>query len=213
VAPSGPHQTLPRVGISACLLGERVRYDGGHKFEASLAGLSGRVEWVAVCPEIELGLPTPRPPVRLENRAIDSSAARERRTARAGAGYEPPPGSQISIRLRVAESGEDLTAAMTGYAEERIQGLLEAGMSGYVLKSRSPSCGLDVEVAVASEKAGRVAGVSSGGRHPGLFAAALLRLAPQLPIVEEDRLRDVGELETFLERVRECHQRAHHGGR
>src|SRR4051794_41943194 len=58
-----------RLGISACLLGQEVRYNGGHKRDAFLTDTFGRyVEWVAVCPEVEVGMGTPRPPIRLERR-------------------------------------------------------------------------------------------------------------------------------------------------
>ncbi len=58
---------LPKVGISTCLLGENVRHDGGHKRQPDLLReFEGKVEWVAVCPEVEVGLGTPREPIRLE---------------------------------------------------------------------------------------------------------------------------------------------------
>src|SRR5437773_10846344 len=58
--------TLPRVGISQCLLGDNVRYDGGHKLDSVLIETLGRhVEWVPVCPEVEVGLGTPREPMQL----------------------------------------------------------------------------------------------------------------------------------------------------
>ncbi|MFV1960129.1 MAG: DUF523 domain-containing protein, partial [Planctomycetota bacterium] len=58
--------TRPRIGISACLLGERVRHDGAHRRQGDLvAALASRVTWVAVCPEAAIGLGVPRPPIRL----------------------------------------------------------------------------------------------------------------------------------------------------
>src|SRR5512134_635831 len=64
-AAGGPDRPL-RIGVSACLLGENVRYDGGHKRDTFLVGTLGRfVEWVPVCPEVELGLGTPRDTLRL----------------------------------------------------------------------------------------------------------------------------------------------------
>ena len=113
----GETQSL-RVGISACLLGERVRYDGGHKRDAFLADvLSRHVEWVPVCPEVELGLGIPRPPIQLTR----------------GPGRE--------TRLVVVKTGEDLTARMRAYAAWRAKGLASLELDGYVLKSGSPSCG------------------------------------------------------------------------
>ncbi|MGH7325872.1 MAG: DUF523 domain-containing protein [Candidatus Rokuibacteriota bacterium] len=112
------HGVRPRVGISACLLGDRVRYDGGHKRDPVVAGTLGAlVEWVPVCPEVEIGLGGPRPPIRLA-------------------------GSPRVPRLVVAETGEDLTGRMRRFAEDKAADLLRLGLDGYVFKSRSPSCGL-----------------------------------------------------------------------
>ena len=59
-------QHLPRIGISRCLLGDEVRHDGGHKRDPFLVSTFGRfVEWVPVCPEIEVGMGTPREPIQL----------------------------------------------------------------------------------------------------------------------------------------------------
>src|SRR5436305_1535237 len=66
---STPDLLKLRIGVSACLLGQEVRYNGGHKRDAFLTDTFGRyVEWVAVCPEVEVGMGTPRPPIRLERR-------------------------------------------------------------------------------------------------------------------------------------------------
>jgi uncharacterized protein YbbK (DUF523 family)/uncharacterized protein YbgA (DUF1722 family) len=105
-----------RVGVSACLLGEPVRYDGGHKRDAFLTDVLGRhVEWVPVCPEVELGLGVPRPPIDL----VDVDGA---------------------PRLRVVTTGEDLTDKMRAYAAWRAKGLASLELDGYVVKSKSPSC-------------------------------------------------------------------------
>jgi uncharacterized protein YbbK (DUF523 family)/uncharacterized protein YbgA (DUF1722 family) len=109
----------PRVGISACLLGERVRYDGGHKRDRFLSEtLSRYVEWVPVCPELELGLGVPRPPIQL------ARISRE-------------------LRLVAVEDGADLTARMRRYARRRIAELARDDLCGFVLKQDSPSCGLE----------------------------------------------------------------------
>ncbi len=107
-----------RLGVSACLLGEEVRYDGGHKKDAFLTETLGPfVEWVPVCPEVELGLGIPRDTLRL-----------------AGAAGAP--------RLVVERTGEDLTERMRRYAGRRMRELEALGLHGYVLKRASPSCGL-----------------------------------------------------------------------
>lgn len=107
-----------RVGVSACLLGEPVRWDGGHKRNALLVETLGpRVQWVPVCPEMEIGLGVPRPPLHLV-------------------------GSPGAPRLVVAATGEDLTARMRRFAGTRVRQLARLRLDGYVLKSGSPSCGL-----------------------------------------------------------------------
>ncbi len=113
-----------RIGVSACLIGREVRYDGGHKLDRFLAeALGWCVEWVPVCPEVEIGLGVPRPPIRLE-RAKGEDAG--------GAG----------VTVLVSETGEDLTLAMLEYAERRV-GKLAGEVDGFVLKQNSPSCGLE----------------------------------------------------------------------
>jgi uncharacterized protein YbbK (DUF523 family)/uncharacterized protein YbgA (DUF1722 family) len=108
-----------RVGISACLLGQEVRYNGGHKRDAFLTDTLGRyVEWVAVCPEVEVGMGTPRPPIRLERRGEE-------------------------IRLVMPSTGEDYTDAMRSWAERRVSALAAMDLDGYVLKKDSPSCGME----------------------------------------------------------------------
>jgi uncharacterized protein YbbK (DUF523 family) len=109
----------PRIGISACLLGQEVRYDGGHKRDAFLTDILGRyVEWVPVCPEVELGMGTPRPPIRLERRGGE-------------------------IRLVMPSTGADYTDAMQSFAERRVGELGKLDLDGYILKKDSPSCGLE----------------------------------------------------------------------
>jgi uncharacterized protein YbbK (DUF523 family) len=106
-----------RVGISACLLGEAVRYDGAHKRDATLLeALGPHVEWVPVCPEVELGLGVPREPIALE------------------------VGAQGETRLVARETRRDLTDAMAQYAKGRVVALEVLGIAGYILKARSPSC-------------------------------------------------------------------------
>jgi uncharacterized protein YbgA (DUF1722 family)/uncharacterized protein YbbK (DUF523 family) len=106
-----------RVGISSCLLGDTVRFDGGHKRDAFLTESFGRfVEWVPVCPEVECGMGTPREPMRLVRIGND-------------------------VRLRTVKTGVDLTAQLAGYAERRVAELASEQLCGYVLKKDSPSCG------------------------------------------------------------------------
>ena len=116
-----------RVGISACLLGQQVRFDGGHKRDGFLVETLGQfVEFVPVCPELELGLGVPRETLRLER-----------------AGNE--------VRLVAPRSGIDHTASMRAFAAKRTAALGRDDLSGYVLKKNSPSCGMErVRVYAAS---------------------------------------------------------------
>ena len=99
-----------RLGISTCLLGERVRFDGGHKLDRFLVNTLGLyVEWVPVCPEVEMGLPIPRESLRQVGQA------------------ERP-------RLIAPKSGTDHTDAMTTWARTRVEELTTAGLHGFVFK-------------------------------------------------------------------------------
>jgi uncharacterized protein YbgA (DUF1722 family)/uncharacterized protein YbbK (DUF523 family) len=107
-----------RLGISRCLLGEEVRYDGGHKLDRFLVNTLGQyVEWVPVCPEVEIGLPIPRESLRLV-------------------------GDPEAPRLVTLKSGQDHTEEMQAWARERLDQLAEIGLHGFVFKSKSPSSGL-----------------------------------------------------------------------
>ena len=100
-----------KVGISACLLGQKVRYDGGHKSDDFLVGtLSRFVRYVPICPEVELGLGTPRESIHLERRTD-------------------------GVHLVGVRSHEDHTAAMTRYAAERAEALVRDDLAGYVFKA------------------------------------------------------------------------------
>ena len=108
-----------RIGISACLLGDEVRFDGGHKRDLFLIDILGpHVEWVRVCPEVEVGLGIPREPIRL---------------VRAASG----------IRMITTRTGIDHTDAMTRWARRRVEALADEDLCGYVLKKDSPSCGME----------------------------------------------------------------------
>lgn len=110
--------TTIRLGISSCLLGDDVRFDGGHKRDGFLVETVGPlVEWVPVCPEVELGLGAPREPIRLVRRGED-------------------------IRLVGTRSDDDHTESMKSFARTRVAELAEADLDGFILKRASPSCGL-----------------------------------------------------------------------
>jgi uncharacterized protein YbbK (DUF523 family)/uncharacterized protein YbgA (DUF1722 family) len=107
-----------RLGVSACLLGERVRWDGGHKRDRFLTeALAPHVRWVPVCPEMSIGLGVPRESVRLERRGG-------------------------RLRMVAPGSGSDHTDAMRRWARDHLDELARSRLHGFVLKSGSPSCGV-----------------------------------------------------------------------
>ena len=108
-----------RLGISSCLLGENVRYDGGHKLDRFIKDTLGQyVEYVAVCPEVECGLGIPRESMRLEG------------------GPEVP-------RLVTTRSKIDLTLRMMRWAQKRVVELEKEDLCGFIFKSDSPSSGME----------------------------------------------------------------------
>ncbi len=167
-----------RLGISACLLGERVRYDGGHKLDRYLADTLGRhIGWVPLCPEAEAGLGTPREAMRL-------------------LGVDGPDFG--NIRLVARKSGDDHTATLQKWTRRRLRRFARGKSSGrddvsgksggkrsdvrlcgFVFKSRSPSCSIPA----------------------GIFASAFIDAFPDTPVEDERRLRDPACRENFIERV------------
>jgi len=109
----------PRVGLSACLAGEKVRYDGGHKHDRFLTDTLGKfVEWVTVCPEVECGLPVPRESMHLE-------------------------GDPEAPRLVTSRTHVDQTDRMLAWARRRAKEIEDADLAGFVFKSGSPSSGME----------------------------------------------------------------------
>ena len=117
-----------RVGISSCLLGEKVRWNGDHKEDHYVTGtLAQFFEWVAVCPEVEIGLGTPRETIHLV-------------------------GDPETPRLKTTSTDIDLTNQMLKYAGRKVRELEALHLSGYILKRDSPSCGMQ-RVRVYSDSA------------------------------------------------------------
>jgi uncharacterized protein YbbK (DUF523 family) len=105
------------LGISTCLLGENVRYDGGHQLDRYLTDTVGKyVEWVPVCPEVECGLPVPREAMRLV-------------------------GEPDSPRLMTRKTGIDHTEKMKSWIQKKVKNLEEQDLCGFIFKSKSPSSG------------------------------------------------------------------------
>ena len=164
-----------RLGTSACLLGERVRWNGDHERRSFLADvLAPHVEFVRVCPEVEAGLGVPREPIA----------------------FVRSPGG---LALFGVHSRRDITADMQATVTARVEVLAGGRLDGYILVKNSPSCGLsgarvydsleDLSADGAFERAAR-----------GIFADALVRRLPWLPVVEEEDLESRVEQEPFVER-------------
>ena len=159
-----------KIGVSACLLGERVRYDGGHKLDRLLIDALGEdVTFVPVCPEVECGLGVPREAMHLE-------------------------GDPDAPRLVTVRTGKDCTEQVVRWAQKKVREVEKERLSGFILKSRSPSCGLEV------------AGVCRPGcpaekKFIGLFARTLMGHLPLLPAEDAERLHDPEARKTFLDRV------------
>lgn len=108
-----------RLGISSCLLGNQVRYDGGHQHDRFLTETLGSyVDYVPVCPEVECGLGIPRETLRLV-------------------------GSPASPRLLTSRSGIDHTERMCSWAGERLKELAQEDLDGFIFKNGSPSSGME----------------------------------------------------------------------
>ncbi|MGK5553112.1 YbgA family protein [Actinomadura kijaniata] len=163
-----PAQARPRVAVSGCLLGEPVRYNGGHSRNRFLADvLDAYVDWVSVCPEMEIGLGAPRPTLRLVERDGE-------------------------VRLTTRDGSADHTDAMVALAERRAAEL--TGLDGWVLKSRSPSCGPRGVTRYKGE-------MPVDRRSQGIFAGHLTRLRPTLAVEEDGRLNDPVLRAHFVERI------------
>jgi uncharacterized protein YbgA (DUF1722 family)/uncharacterized protein YbbK (DUF523 family) len=159
-----------QIGVSSCLLGNPVRYDGGHKRDDYIATtLAKYVEYIVVCPECEAGFGVPRKPLRLVS----------------GASFP---------RFVVRETGEDKTEQMNSWIERKLNELSKIKLCGFLLKSKSPSCGME-RVKIYNEK-GAVAASGSG-----MFGSALMSRFPFLPVEEEGRLHDEALREHFIVRI------------
>lgn len=163
------------LGVSSCLLGKPVRFDGSHKLDRYITETLGKIfTFVPVCPEVETGMGVPRETIDLH-------------------------GGSISPRLIGNETGLDRTIAMNRWTSRRVRRTDLSQVCGFILKSRSPTCGLKNVKLVG--RAGR-----SSFRGIGLFAMALRRRYPLLPVVEERELQDSSARENFIVRLFAYHR-------
>ncbi|SNY79151.1 2-thiouracil desulfurase family protein [Enterobacter sp. CC120223-11] len=164
------------VGISACLLGEKVRFDGGHKrLLFAVDELSPWVAFEAVCPEMAIGLPVPRPALRMVK------------------------DEQGELHLRFSDGREgDLTEAMSDFTHKRIARF--ENLCGYIVCKNSPSCGMErVRIYDVDGKNNRKAG-------RGIYTQLLMQTFPWLPVEEDGRLQDPVLRENFVERIYALHE-------
>lgn len=163
----------PVVGVSSCLLGQAVRYDGGDKRESFVADVLPRyVQLIPICPEVGIGMGVPRPPIRLEGQS--------------GAVHA----------VGVADKTLDVTEQLRAYG--RAAASLHPTLSGYVFKSKSPSCGL--------HQVKRFTGGQELRDGRGLYADEIMRAFPQLPAIEEGELATSDGQENFLTTVFSYHR-------
>ncbi len=157
------------IGTSACLLGRNVRYDHKDKIDSYITGvLAQHFDLLPICPETEAGMGLPREPVHLVGRPA-------------------------SPKMIGNTSGADQTGRMNLFLEGRIPELAQGSLCGCILKSGSPSCGLQKIPVITGGKKRRVG--------TGLFARALTEVLPQLPVVDEVKLRDPARRRNFISRV------------
>ncbi|MBU1436517.1 MAG: DUF523 and DUF1722 domain-containing protein [Gammaproteobacteria bacterium] len=164
-----------QIGISACVLGEKVRYDGGHKNSPFCSAvLSSFVRYLPICPEQAIGMGIPRPAIRLLKTADGD------------------------IRLvNSKDSSIDFTEKMHQFTDAKLPAL--AQLSGYIVCAKSPSCGME-RVRIVDEQ-----GALLGKVATGLFTQRLMQKYPWLPVEEDGRLLDADLKENFITRVYALH--------
>ncbi|SLM32430.1 conserved hypothetical protein [Desulfamplus magnetovallimortis] len=160
-----------KVGISTCLTGEKVRYDGNHSHDRFVTETLGQFfDFVPVCPEVECGMPVPREAIQLV-------------------------GDPENPRLVTVNSRKDMTDQMKNWIDIKLTELEKENLCGFIFKSKSPSSGLH-RIKVHNEK-GNV--ISHAGR--GLFAHAFVKCFPRIPAEDAARLNDPKIRETFIENI------------
>ena len=159
----------PRIVVSKCIEFEHCRWNGLSISSEFVRKLADFVEFIQVCPEVEIGLGVPRDPIRVVR-------------------------SKEGPLLIQPSTGRDVTADMVSFAERFLDGL--PPVDGFILKSRSPSCGMkEVKLYAAADKPGGV------GKGAGFFGRAVLERFPMLPAEDEGRLTNFKIREHFLTRI------------
>jgi uncharacterized protein YbgA (DUF1722 family)/uncharacterized protein YbbK (DUF523 family) len=161
-----------RLGISACLLGQEVRFDGGHQLDRFITDTLGRyVEFVPVCPEVECGLGVPREAMRLVG--------------------DPAAPRLLTVRTKI-----DQSERMVTWALKRVRELERENLCGFIFKSKSPSSGMERVRVYREPPQG-----SPVIKGVGLFARIFMEHFPLLAVEDEGRLHDPVLRENFIERI------------
>jgi len=161
-----------KIGISSCLLGEKVRWDGGHKQNWYAREILGKFfDTIPVCPEVEVGMGVPRETVHLIR------------------------GEENFHRMVGTQTATDWTQKMLGYSAGKIRELSSHGLNGFIFKKGSPSCGTS-RIPVYSKSKTKINALGQG-----LFAHAFIQAFPLTPVEEEGRLNDFKIRENFIVRV------------
>lgn len=159
----------PCIVISKCLGFENCRYNGAIENDEFIKKLGEHVEYITVCPEVEIGLTTPREPIRIVNK-------------------------EGELRLLQPKTGKDFSNHINEFSEEFLTNLKE--VDGFILKSRSPSCGIKEVKIYSSEEKG-----ASSSKGVGFFASAVKNRYDNIPIEDEGRLKDFKIREHFLTKL------------
>ncbi len=160
-----------KIGVSSCLLGNKVRYDGNHKLERTITETLGIFfQFVPFCPEVGSGLTIPREAMHLV-------------------------GDPSSPRLLTTRSQIDLTDRLIRYTEATLNSISSENLCGFIFKSKSPSCGLFDTRVFTTLNGGKVK------RSTGLFAAAFIKKFPLIPVIDEKQLRNLPLREKFIKQV------------
>ena len=159
----------PKIGISSCLLGNRVRHNGEHKRNDWMVDVLGPcVTWVPICPEVEMKLGVPRETMRL---------------------VDPIGGASENPKLVTVKTQVDLTQKANNTIDEILK--KDFGFDCYVFKKDSPTCGLE-RVKIYGKS-----GIPAKNAV-GLYAGKVKLLYPQIPMIEEGRLCDLKQRDAFL---------------
>ena len=160
-----------KIGMSSCLLGEEVRWDGDHKHDQYVRDVLGSYfDYVSICPEVDVGMGVPRETVALY-------------------------GTLENPKMITKRSKTDWTKKMNHYTKDRIHELTKENLCGYVFKGKSPSCGIG-KVPIYSEF-----GSSRMRHGSGMFASSFVKVFPLVPVEDERRLHDPVIREKFIVRI------------